>query len=83
MTTNPWENKWSKRPSIELIGRLNCITCEVMSRCDVDSTQEERDELTDEFLTTIMSEAHWISEELEARIDRTEYAGLLDLLVTA
>ncbi|GAG53132.1 unnamed protein product, partial [marine sediment metagenome] len=58
-------------------------TCEVMSRCDVDSTQEERDELTDEFLTTIMSEAHWISEELEARIDRTEYAGLLDLSVTA
>lgn len=78
--THPWI-KWAEVPTPELVSRLNTITCEVMSRCDVDSTQEERDEITDEWLTYIMSEAHWISEELEHRINLTEHAGRLDIMV--
>lgn len=77
---NPWE-KWAQVSTPELVSRLNAITCEVMSRCDVDSTPEERAEITDEWLTCIMSEAHWISEELEHRINRTEYAGLRDITI--
>ena len=80
MSNHPWE-KWAKIPTPQLVCRLNSITCEVMGRCDVDSTQEERNSLTDEWLTYIMSEAHWISEELEARIDKTEYAGIHDIKI--
>ncbi len=79
--THPWK-RWAEVPTPELVSRLNTITCEVMSRCDVDSTQEERDSITDKWLTYIMSEAHWISEELEHRINLTEHAGRLDITIS-
>ena len=81
MSIHPWE-KWGTVSTPKLVDRLNSITCEVMSRCDVDSTPEERAEITDEWLTYIMSEAHWITEELEHRIRKTEYAGIHDIEIT-
>lgn len=79
---NPHE-KWAKRPAMELISRLNDITCEVMGPVE-DRLEgiEDADELTDRQLLTLMEEAHWITEELEHRINRTEWAGLHDLSVS-
>lgn len=129
--SNPWD-KWAKRPTPELVSRLNDLTSLVLSLVDEDEFNEDtiigsyngrksrgeldsqRDEQGDGIaippehnpydnpayidangdvqnaertdiigvLTKVRdytSEAHWISEELEHRIRKTEYSGLNDI----
>lgn len=74
-------DKWSKQPSGKLVSRLNDITSEILLYVDDPDPGDDRSELSDEKLCDLMIEAHWISEELEHRINRTEYAGLLDIMI--
>jgi len=109
--SNPFETKWAKRPTPELVSRLNDLTSLILSEVDEDDMdtilgsynarksrgelKSQRDEQGDgiaiapddnsTFLSVLTnvrdfaSEAHWISEELEHRIRKTEYAGLCDI----
>lgn len=77
---NPW-NKWSKVPTPELIDRLNDITSEVMDRVEEPDECTPPGRMTDAQLVDIMSEAHWITEEIFHRIQRTEWAGIQDIII--
>jgi len=112
--SNPFETKWAKRPTPELVSRLNDLTSLILSEVDEDDEatilgsynarksrgelKSQRDEQGDgiaiphddnsTFLGVLThvrdyaSEAHWISEELEHRINLTEHAGRLDITIS-
>ena len=131
--SNPWETQWAKRPTPQLVSRLNDLTSLILSEVDEDDEdtilgsynarqsrgelKSQRDEQGDGIaippeenpydrpayidangnvqnaarhdmigvLTNVRdyaSEAHWISEELEHRIRKTQYSGLNDIEIT-
>ena len=79
--THPWE-KWGPRPTPELVSRLNDLTSLILCEIDEDDMQSIKANGPRSLCRKVeeyASEAHWISEELEHRIRKTEYAGLLDI----
>lgn len=79
--SNPWE-KWAKRPATDLLSRLNDLTSLILSEVDEDNMQSIKANGPRKLCRKVeeyASEAHWISEELEHRIRKTEYSGLNDI----
>ena len=83
--SNPFETKWAKRPTPELVSRLIDLTSLVLSEVDEDDMPEIKKNGPKRLCHKVeeyTSEAHWISEELEHRIRKTEYSGLNDIEIT-